>query len=242
MHLILLHGYLLQGTGSNIYVANIAKAWQGQGHAVTVVCQDYEAKALTFVDHHIGPGEKIPSDPPEPGSLRVIVPDINRLLPVYVFDHYEGFQVKTIPEMTVDECETHIEMTAAVLRGVVAQGCSHVLANHALFGPIIASRALTDTAIPSDGDDRSRHELLLRSGERYNQRAVDADLPAKWPRIESHEPIILYFGKFLPAKGVGEVLVTVPTVLSKIPSVRFIFVGFGSYREHLEGMLQVMLS
>jgi len=29
MHLILLHGYLLQETGSNIYVANIAKAWQG---------------------------------------------------------------------------------------------------------------------------------------------------------------------------------------------------------------------
>ena len=53
MHLILLHGYLLQGTGSNIYVANIAKAWQGQGHAVTVVCQDYEAKSLTFVDHYI---------------------------------------------------------------------------------------------------------------------------------------------------------------------------------------------
>jgi glycosyltransferase involved in cell wall biosynthesis len=351
MHLILLHGYLLQGTGSNIYVANIAKAWQGQGHAVTVVCQDYEAKSLTFVDHYIGPGETIPSDPPEPGSLRVIVPDINRLLPVYVFDHYEGFRVKTIPEMTVDECETHIEMTAAVLRSVVAQGCSHVLANHALFGPIIASRALTDTAIPYDvkihgsaleytlvphpewmlyaveglkgarhifvgtryvkhrtlevfasyrnqlaledklhivppgmdpeifklsesyesgmdrflenvdnmiqengngrqafqialpydGNNRSHHELLLRAGERYNQRAVDADLPAKWPRIESHEPIILYFGKFLPAKGVGEVLVTVPTVLSKIPSVRFVFVGFGSYREHLEGMLQGLI-
>jgi len=37
---VLLHGYLLQGTGSNIYVANIAKAWQNQGHGVSVVCQD----------------------------------------------------------------------------------------------------------------------------------------------------------------------------------------------------------
>jgi len=76
--------------------------------------------------------------------LRVFVPDINRLLPVYVFDHYEGFRVKTIPEMTVDECETHIEMTAAVLRSVVAQGCSHLLANHALFGPM---ELLSDQAI-----------------------------------------------------------------------------------------------
>ncbi len=351
MHLILLHGYLLQGTGSNIYVANIARAWQGQGHAVTVVCQDNEAKSLTFVDQYLGPGEKIPSDPPVPGSLRVIVPDINKLLPVYVFDHYEGFRVKTIPEMTTEECETHIEMTASVLRRVIGQGCSHVLANHALFGPIIASRALADTAIPYDvkihgsaveytlvphpelmpyaveglkgarhifvgtryvkhrtldvfasyrsqlhldekvcivppgmdpeifrlsesfksdqdrflekvdemikengngrksfqfslshGENiRTHHELLLRAGERYNQRTVDADLPDKWPRIKSDEPIILYFGKFLPAKGVGEVLVTIPTVLQKIAKARFVFVGFGSYREHLEGMLQGLI-
>ena len=93
-------------------------------------------------------------------------------------------------------------------------------------------------ALSYDGNDRAHHNLLLRAGERYNQRAVDADLPAKWPRIKSNEPIVLYFGKFIPAKGVGEVLVTMPTVLSKNPQLRFVFVGFGSYREHLEGMLQ----
>jgi len=54
MHLVLLHGYLLQGTGSNIYVANIAKAWRSQGHAVTVVCQDLQAGVLPFVDEYIG--------------------------------------------------------------------------------------------------------------------------------------------------------------------------------------------
>ena len=89
------------------------------------------------------------------------------------------------------------------------------------------------TNLPNKGDIHACHALLLRAGERYDQRAIDADLPARWPQIEPHEPIILYFGKFLPAKGAGELLLTVPTVLSKLPQARFIFVGFGAYREHI---------
>jgi len=351
MHLILLHGYLLQGTGSNIYVANIAKAWRSQGHAVTVVCQDPGAKHLDFVDQVIASGEKLPSQPPNPGNIRVVVPDIKGLLPVYVFDRYEGYQVKTIPEMTRKECETHIEMTGAVLHGVAKQGASHVLANHALFGPVIAKRALAGTDVPYDvkihgsaieytlvpypewleyaveglsdarwvyvgtryvknrvldvfsehrqalaldsrlhivspgmdpdifklskdfgaskenfleninrmarsnakgrrhravalraeGDENHRHERLVRAGEAYDQRAVDSDLAGKWPDVRLDEPLILYFGKFLPAKGVGEILLSVPAVLSNHPKARFVFVGFGSYREHLEGMIQGLL-
>jgi hypothetical protein len=100
MHLVLLHGYLLQGTGSNIYVANVAKAWQNQGHGVSVVCQDRNAGTLPFVQEFIGPRDKLPGEPPKPGTIRVIVPDINNLLPVYVFDRYDGFDVKIIPDMT----------------------------------------------------------------------------------------------------------------------------------------------
>jgi glycosyltransferase involved in cell wall biosynthesis len=348
MHLILLHGYLLQGTGSNIYVANIAKAWQKQGHAVTILCQDPKAKSLAFVDQYIGPEEKIPSHPPNSGQIRVVVPDINGLLPVYVFDHYEGYTVKTIPEMTVKQCENHIELTSTALRKVADQGASLVLANHALFGPLIARRGLAGNNVPYDvkvhgsaveytlvphpdlmhyavdglqharrifvGTQYVKHRLqevfashqnilglddklhivppgmdpgifklaekfetnldrflekvhhmiqengngrhakrirpptgkiiqnchkeLVHISESYDQRAIDADLPAKWPKLESQEPIILYFGKFLAAKGVGEVLLTVPMLLSKIPQARFVFVGFGSYREHMEGMIQ----
>jgi len=112
MNLILLHGYLLQGTGSNIYAANVARAWRRQGHAVTVICQDLQAGALKFVDEYVGPGGKLPPQPPAPATIRVVVPDINKLLPVYVLDRYAGFQVKTIPAMTTEEIENHISMTA----------------------------------------------------------------------------------------------------------------------------------
>ncbi len=69
MHLILLHGYLLSGTGSNIYVANVAKAWKKQGHAVTVVCQDPGARTLPFVDEYIDSGDALPASPPNPGRI-----------------------------------------------------------------------------------------------------------------------------------------------------------------------------
>jgi len=347
MHLVLLHGYLLQGTGSNIYVANIARAWKNQGHAVTVVCQDRQAHDLPFVDEYFGAQDEIPATPPDPGTLRVIVPDIGGLLPVYVFDRYEGFTVKTIPEMSDLEIASHIEMTAAVLRQVVSQGADLVLANHALFSPLIARRALEGTGVPyrvkihgsaveytlvpnpelmkyaveglsgaekifvgtryvrdrvqevfrdilshinlkeklnivppgmdpdlfglpssfAENQQRflqkvrrqiaenpgGRHSHLLPQvagfsleeldrrlqelAESYDQRAVDVDLPEKWPVLREDEPVILYIGKFIPAKGVGEVVLTIPEVFKRIPRAHFIFVGFGSYREHLEGMI-----
>jgi glycosyltransferase involved in cell wall biosynthesis len=39
---------------------------------------------------------------------------------------------------------------------------------------------------------------------------------------------------------VGEILITIPEILANIPRSRFIFVGFGSYREHLEAMIKAL--
>jgi len=350
MHLVLLHGYLLQGTGSNIYVANIANAWRKQGHSVTVVCQDRQAGSLPFVNEFIGPDESVPDMPPAAGTIRVVTPDINNLLPVYVFDRYEGFTVKIIPDMTTDEMERHIDMVASSLYEIASRGADRVLANHAVLGPVIAKRALQHLNVPYDvkihgsaieytlvpnphlmtyayeglnaaetivvgsqyvkqrflevfchgannvkleknirivppgmdpdlfkmtndaaeshrrfsdkikakvqqnpnGRDRRRipeidtgagqdlHKALVELGETYDQRATDADLLDRWPLFRPDEPIIMYFGKFLGVKGVGEILITIPEILVKIPQTRFIFVGFGSYREHLEAMIQAL--
>jgi glycosyltransferase involved in cell wall biosynthesis len=347
VHLVLLHGYLLQGTGSNVYVSNVAKAWCAQGHAVTVICQDRDAGGLHFVDEFVGPNDPVPEKATGSSRVRVIVPAINDLLPVYVMDRYDGFDVKTIPEMTAGEIDTHIGMTAAALRAVVAQGVDRVLANHVMMGPVIAKRALEGTDVPYDVKihgsaieytlvpnprlmplaveglgsaqkifvgsehvrdrvwavfdsepalrlrDRTRvvppgmdpdlfrrepdfaasqtrflnavrqmifnnglgrrahtvptasgaeledyHRALVALGETYDQRAVDSDLLDRWPQARSDEPIVLYFGKFLAAKGVGELMLAVPAILDRVPQARIVFVGFGSYREHLEGMVQ----
>ena len=40
MRILLWHGYLLGGTGSNVYTRMLAREWSGAGHDVTVVSQE----------------------------------------------------------------------------------------------------------------------------------------------------------------------------------------------------------
>ena len=75
MRILLWHGYLLGGTGSNVYTRALAREWSEAGHDVTVVCQERE------------PGEY------DLGGARVVRPELpGRLLPVFVLDRYEGLE------------------------------------------------------------------------------------------------------------------------------------------------------
>jgi hypothetical protein len=40
---LIFHGYLLRGTGSNVYNASVARALAGLGHDVHLLCQEREA-------------------------------------------------------------------------------------------------------------------------------------------------------------------------------------------------------
>ena len=82
MRVLIFHGYLLRGTGSNVYNASLAQAMAKLGHEVHLLCQDRRAGELPWVDG-MGGG------PARPGSVTVHVPDIGGLLPVYVADRYE---------------------------------------------------------------------------------------------------------------------------------------------------------
>ena len=91
---------------------------------------------------------------------------------------------------------------------------------------------------PGKHTDRELHELLVSAGETYDQRTPDADLLERWPGLRLDEPVIGYLGKLLDTKGVGELLVTFPKVFERLPQSRLLIIGFGAYREHLEGMAQ----
>ena len=97
MRILIFHGYLLEGTGSNVYNARLAAALVGLGHEVHLLCQDRRPERQPFVDA-VGDWEQ--------GSLRVrelrgdvrctvYRPDIGGLLPVYVADGYDGIQART---------------------------------------------------------------------------------------------------------------------------------------------------
>jgi hypothetical protein len=71
VRILIFHGYLLRGTGSNIYNANLVRTLAELGHEVHLLCLDRDW------------------EPPD--GVTVHIPDIGRVLPVYVADEYEGF-------------------------------------------------------------------------------------------------------------------------------------------------------
>ena len=50
MRVLVFHGYLLRGTGSNIYNAELAETLVRMGHEVHLLCQEHDPAGLGFVD------------------------------------------------------------------------------------------------------------------------------------------------------------------------------------------------
>ena len=145
MRVLIFHGYLLRGTGSNVYNTSLARALVALGHEVHLLCQDRHAAELDFVDA-VGTWEG--------GSLRVetvrgpvrctaYLPPIGAILPVYVADEYEGFSARPFPELTDEELEHYLSANADAVRDVVARvGPDVALANHLIAGPAVLARGL----------------------------------------------------------------------------------------------------
>jgi glycosyltransferase involved in cell wall biosynthesis len=127
VRILIFHGYLLRGTGSNVYNARLAAALDRMGHEVHMVCQERD-RAAAGLD---GTG------------VRIHNPDIGRVLPVYVADRYEGFEAKTFLECTDAEIDHYVAANVAAVAALAAEVTPDVaLANHAVMGPVVLARAL----------------------------------------------------------------------------------------------------
>src|SRR3954451_9132463 len=122
MKILIFHGYMLRGTGSNIYNVNLAPALARLGHEVHLLCQDRDVRIEGVEIHN---------------------PDIGGLLPVYVKDPYDGFEVKAFEELSEDELDRYLEANVAAVQEVAtaAGGIDVGLANHLVMGPAILARA-----------------------------------------------------------------------------------------------------
>ena len=83
MNLVLWHGYLLSGTGSNIYTQHVARAWARLGHDVRVLCQEPHPERFS-----LGPG------------VRIIRPEAGPLLPTFVLDRYQGIEARLVGDFS----------------------------------------------------------------------------------------------------------------------------------------------
>ena len=145
LRILIFHGYLLRGTGSNIYNVELARWLVNGGHQVHLLCQEKDAAEFDFVDA-VGrwrDGRLSVEVLREPVRCTVYLPDIGGLLPVYVADHYEGFEARTFPQLTDGELGCYLAANVAAVRDVVAAVApEEALANHVVMGPVILARAL----------------------------------------------------------------------------------------------------
>jgi glycosyltransferase involved in cell wall biosynthesis len=150
VRVLIFHGYLLRGTGSNVYNAELAAALIGLGHEVDLVCQERHADDLQWVGA-VGDwdgGELVVRRLRETGAT-VYRPDIGGLLPVYVADRYEDIEARPFQDLTDDELDRYIRDNEVAVTEVVNRSHPDVaLANHLIMGPAILARALPDAGVP----------------------------------------------------------------------------------------------
>ena len=158
MRVLIFHGYLLDGTGSNVYNARLAEALVGLGHEVHLLSQERHPQALPFVDAvgdwdtgtlRVAPARPAPAEigerAPHDGGVRCTVyrPNIGNLLPVYVADRYEGIEARTFAESSDEQIAAYLRANVVAAREVRGLAAPEVaLANHLVMGPVILARAL----------------------------------------------------------------------------------------------------
>ena len=115
MRVLVFHGYLLRGHG---LATSTTPAWSRPSRAWATTCtcsaRTGDAGELPWVDSFGGwedgalTVEEAAGTSPGAGSVTVYVPDIGGLLPVYVTDEYEGFEVKAFEELSGTELDNYI--------------------------------------------------------------------------------------------------------------------------------------
>ena len=172
------HGYMLSGSGSNVYVQNLCRGLVKVGHDVHLLCQEPEPLRYDFVNvHFAASGEGVEGlgeqETPYPGFCAVYNPQIGDLLPVYVYDDYPGWRVKTFLDLDEDELERYVSGNVAAVRTVLGlSGASGVVTNHSVPGPEISRLALEGTgASYTSIVHGSCLQYVARRSERYMEMA-----------------------------------------------------------------------
>jgi glycosyltransferase involved in cell wall biosynthesis len=151
VRILLWHGYLLEGTGSNIYTRSVAREWERAGHDVVVFCQDPEPTRFDL------------------GSAEVVRPELpDELLPVFVLDRYEGLQARKLQDLTTIQRARYVDANARALEARFPADL--VFANHVLPGGAVAAATGARFGVKAHGSEleysiRGNDELVAEARE-----------------------------------------------------------------------------
>jgi glycosyltransferase involved in cell wall biosynthesis len=142
MKVLIWHGYLLGGTGSNVYTRALARAWSRLGHEVVVFCQDPHPDEYDL------------------GGATVVRPQLDGPLPVFVLDRYEDLEARYLQDFTAEERDHFVERNAAAVGEHVP--ADFLLTNHVLLGAPVGAAVGVPFTVKAHG---SELEFSIRGNE-----------------------------------------------------------------------------
>ena len=152
----LLHGYLLEGSGSNLWTRAVVQALCRTGHTVHLVCQEAHPEIYDFIAEYRvygadgGITTRFARPVPYPGRCIMHKPLLGDTLPVYVWDKYEEFP-NAVPmvDLPDDAIESYLQRNVDVVRRVVRDnGITVMHANHTVLMSVVAQRVRAETGVP----------------------------------------------------------------------------------------------
>ena len=152
MRIVLWHGYLLSGSGSNVYTRSIAREWSAAGHDVVVLSQEPHPEEFDL------------------GGARTLRPWLpGRLLPVFVVDRYSGLEARLLQDFTREERRRYVEANALSVQELLPADL--VFCNHVLPGAAVGAASGARYAVKAHG---SELEYSLRQSPELQLEAADA--------------------------------------------------------------------
>ncbi len=179
----ILHGYLLEGSGSNLWTRSIIQSLCRDGETIHLLCQEnypelYDFIATVHYYHPDGSHEtRLERDVPYLGRCIMHKPYIGKTLPVYVWDHYEEFSdVQPMINLSDDTIKNYLNNNIEVLKRVVRENGVGVLhANHAVLMSVVAQRVSEELSIPfAIMPHGSAIEYAVKKDPRFFNYALEA--------------------------------------------------------------------
>ena len=179
----ILHGYLLDGSGSNLWTRSVVQSLCREGETVHLVCQEPHPETFDFISeaHRYHTGGSVETlfrrEVPYKGRAIMHKPQIGRTLPVYVWDRYEEYSdVRPMIELPDEAINYYLDRnTQALMRIVGEHGITSMHVNHSVLMAVVVDRVSRATSIPfaimPHGSDI---EYAVKKDERFLRMASEA--------------------------------------------------------------------
>ncbi|HSK27829.1 MAG TPA: glycosyltransferase family 4 protein [Jiangellales bacterium] len=133
MRILIWHGYLLGGTGSNVYTRALARAWSRAGHDVVVLCQEPHPERYDL------------------GRARVVRPALDGPLPVFVLDRYEDADARLLTALSRGDLDRFVARNAQAVRALGPADL--LLCNHVLLGAPVGAASGMPYVVKAHGSE-----------------------------------------------------------------------------------------